>query len=201
MNTTTQKNAAQKSGLLYTLVGVLVLLLAFVAVTFFLLTREARNEQEWIRLSTDLQVHSQQLAKSAAEAVEGNRSAFLQLGDSTGTIMDAVQALKDGDPIRSLPALPASMAGTLSDLDQTWVRMRDNAQSILNREDQVMSLASDSNTFIQVIPEIQELIDKAIRELTSAGATRQQLFVAGRALVLSDRILRHLTFVHSIRHG
>jgi twitching motility protein PilJ len=192
MNSTTHKNAEQKSGLLYTLVAVLVLLLAFVAVTFYLLTREARNEQEWIRLSTDLQVHSQQLAKSAAEAVEGNRSAFLQLGDSTGTITDAVQALKDGDPIRSLPALPAAMSGTLSDLDQTWVRMRTNAQSILDREDQVMSLAQDSNSFIQVIPEIQELADKAIRELTSAGASRQQLFVAGRALVLSDRVLRHL---------
>ena len=190
MNSTTHKNAEQKSGLLYTLVAVLVLLLAFVAVTFYLLTREARNEQEWIRLSTDLQVHSQQLAKSAAEAVEGTRSAFLQLGDSTGTITDAVQALKDGDPIRSLPALPAAMSGTLSDLDQTWVRMRTNAQSILDREDQVMSLAQDSNSFIQVIPEIQELADKAIRELTSAGASRQQLFVAGRALVLSDRVRR-----------
>ena len=42
MNTTTPKNPAQNSGLLYTLVGVLGLLLAFVAVTVFLRTREAR---------------------------------------------------------------------------------------------------------------------------------------------------------------
>ncbi len=106
MTSTNYKPAAQKSSRLYALVGFLVLLLAFVAVTFYLLTRESRNEQEWIRLSTDLQVHSQQVAKSAAEAVEGNRGAFLQLGDSTGVISDAVQALKDGDPVRSLPALP-----------------------------------------------------------------------------------------------
>jgi flagellar biogenesis protein FliO len=39
-----QKTAAQKSGRLYTLVGFLVILLAFVAVTFFLLTRSSRNE-------------------------------------------------------------------------------------------------------------------------------------------------------------
>ena len=192
MKSTQDRTAVQKPGRLYTMVGLLVLLLAFVAVTFYLLTRESRNQQEWIRLSTDLQVHSQQLAKSAAEAVEGNRSAFLQLGDSTGTMSDAVDALKDGDPLRSLPALPPALSDTLSDLDQTWQRMRTNAQNILDREDQVMALATESNAFIQVIPQIQELTDRAIRALTSAGASRQQLFVAGRQLVLSDRILRHL---------
>jgi twitching motility protein PilJ len=192
MKSTQDRTAAQKSGRLYTMVGLLVLLLAFVAVTFYLLTRESRNQQEWIRLSTDLQVHSQQLAKSAAEAVEGNRSAFLQLGDSTGTMTDAVDALKDGDPLRALPPLPDAMSETLSDLDQTWRRMMTNAQNILDREDQVMALATESNAFIQVIPQIQELTDRAIRALTSAGASRQQLFVAGRQLVLSDRILRHL---------
>jgi twitching motility protein PilJ len=192
MTSTEYKPAAQKSGRLYTLVGFLVLLLAFVAVTFFLLTRESRNEQEWIRLSTDMQVHSQQLAKSAAEAVEGNRSAFLQLGDSTGVVSDAVQALNDGDPVRSLPALPSTMSETLTDLDRTWRRMSTNARNILDREDQVLALAEDSIAFIQVIPEIQELTDQAIRELTQNSSSNQQVFVAGRQLVLSDRILRHL---------
>ena len=192
MTSTNYKHAAQKSSRLYALVGFLVLLLAFVAVTFYLLTRESRNEQEWIRLSTDLQVHSQQVAKSAAEAVEGNRSAFLQLGDSTGVISDAAQALKDGDPVRALPALPSSMSETLTDLDHTWKRMNANAREILDREDQVLKLAEDSNAFIQVVPEIQDLTDKAIRELTQNSASKQQVFVAGRQLVLSDRILRHL---------
>ncbi len=186
------KPSAQKSGRLYAMVVFLLLLLAFVAVTFFLITRESRNEQEWIRLSTDLQVHSQQLAKSAAEAVEGNRGAFLQLGDSVGTIADAVDALKDGDPARSLPALSGALAPTLGDLDKTWSRMNTNAASILQREAQVLELAAASDAFIQVIPEIQELTDRAIRDLTQNGAPTQQVFVAGRQLVLSDRVLRHL---------
>lgn len=192
MKSTDYKPATQKSGLLYALVGFLVVLLAFVAVTFYLLTRESRNEQEWIRLSTDMQIHSQQMAKSAAEAVEGNRAAFLQLGDSTGVISDAVQALKDGDPVRSLPALPDSMADTLTDLDQTWGRMSANAGTILEREDEVLALAENSAAFIQVVPRIQDLTDQAIRELTQNSASNQQVFVAGRQLVLSDRILRHL---------
>jgi hypothetical protein len=52
MSTTTFRPATQKSGRLYAMVGFRVILLAFVAVTFFLLTRDGRNEQEWIRLVT-----------------------------------------------------------------------------------------------------------------------------------------------------
>jgi twitching motility protein PilJ len=192
MTTTQFKPSAQKSGSLYAMVGFLVLLLAFVAVTFFLITKESRNEQIWIRLSTDLQVHSQQLAKSAAEAVEGNTGSFIQLGDSAGIISDAVAALKDGDPMQRLPALPTAMSETLTGLDKTWARMDANAKSILDREDLVLNLAAASKSFIDVIPEIQELTDAAVRELTRSGAPSQQVFVAGRQLVLSDRILRHL---------
>jgi twitching motility protein PilJ len=167
-------------------------LLAFVAVTFFLITKESRNEQKWIRLSTDLQVHSQQLAKSATKAVEGNSSAFIQLGASTGIISDAVETLKNGDKLRSLPALPGVMSDTLTDLDRKWARMDANAKSILDREALVLDLAAASTSFIRVIPEIQELTDKAVRELTKSNAPSNQVFVAGRQLVLSDRILRHL---------
>ena len=192
MTSTNYNTAAQKSVGLYAMVGFLVLLLGFVAVTFYLLTSESRNEQEWIRLSTDMQIHSQQMAKSAAEAVEGNSNAFLQLGDSTGVISDAVKALKDGDPVRSLPALPDSMYGTLTELDRTWMRMNENARSILDREVEVLALAETASEFIRVVPRIQELTDQAIRELTQNSGSNQQVFLAGRQLVLSDRILRHL---------
>jgi twitching motility protein PilJ len=192
MTSSSLKPSALRSGRLYAMVVFLVLLLAFVAVTFFLLTRDSRNEQEWIRLSTDLQVHSQQMAKSAAEAVEGNRGAFLHLGDSVGVAADAVDALKDGDTVRQLPALPDALAPTLTDLDDAWLRMQRNSAAILERESQVLQLATASNAFIEVIPQIQELTDRAIRELTQNGAPTQQVFVAGRQLVLSDRVLRHL---------
>jgi twitching motility protein PilJ len=192
MTMTSFKSAAEKPRLLYTMVGFLVLLLAFVAVTFFLLTRESRIEQEWIRLSSELQVNSQQLAKSATEAVDGNRSAFVQLSDWLSAMSDEMSSLKNGSTVRNLPALPSSTSPTLSELDELWIRMDGNTQSILDRESMVLELAAASNSFIDAIPGIQELTDKAIRELTRNGASTQQVFVAGRQLVLSDRILRHL---------
>ena len=182
----------QKSGRLYATVGFLVILLAFVAVTFFLITKESRNEQEWIRMLTDLQVHTQQVSKSAVEAVEGNRLAFIQLGESTGIIDDAVATLKHGDPIRSLPQLPDSQLERLNKLTEAWLRVDANSKNILDRENLILQLATSSASFMNAIPEIQELTDDAVRELTRSGAPSNQVFVAGRQLVLSDRILRHL---------
>ncbi len=182
----------QKSARLYAMVGFLVLLLAFVAITFFLITKESRNEQQWIRLSTDLQVNSQQVAKSAIEAVDGNSSAFLKLDESSNIITDAVAALNHGDPIRSLPALSSTHSDRLQELSDTWSSLNTNTKSILDREVLILNLATASRSFINAIPEIQELTDEAVRELTRSKAPSNQVFVAGRQLVLSDRILRHL---------
>ena len=182
----------QKSIRLYAMVGFLVLLLAFVAITFFLISMESRNEQQWIRLSTDLQVNSQQVAKSAIEAVDGNSSAFLKLDGSNNIITDAVAALKHGDPTRSLPALSFTHSDRLEQLSSTWSSLNTNTKSILDREVLILNLAAASKSFITAIPEIQELTDEAVRELTRSKAPSNQVFVAGRQLVLSDRILRHL---------
>ena len=84
------------------------------------------------------------------------------------------------------------MSGTLGQLDKYWARMSINSTNILEREALVLELASASSAFMTAIPEIQALSDSVVRDLTQSEASNQQLFVAGRQLVLSDRILRHL---------
>jgi twitching motility protein PilJ len=138
-------STAQKSGVLNALVGLLVILLVFVAITFYLITKESRNEQEWIRLSTDLQVQSQQLAKSASEAVEGSSGAFLDLGDSLEIIANAMTSLEKGNPDKSLPSLPEPLSAPLNELTKTWTRMNKNVTHILDREKRLLGLTIASN--------------------------------------------------------
>ena len=185
----------ERTGRLYLMVGLLVLLLGFVVVTFYLITQDSRNEQAWTGLATDVQVHSQQLAKSASEAAEGNLDAFVELANARSQIALAMEGLKSGDDLRSMPALPNSMLGPLGDLDGTWSRMSENSRSIVERESLIMELAAASDAFTGVIPRIQTLTDEAARELTRTSAPGQQIFVAGRMLVFSDRILRHMNEV------
>jgi len=192
MKTETSRPALQRSGLLYIMVGLLVFLLAFVAVTFFLITRDSRNQQTWIGHTTNVQVLSQQMAKSALEAAEGTLVAFVELGDARGDIEHDMNSLMDGDRVQSLPPLPSSMRDSVTTLNSTWERIDANAQTILKREDLILNVAKSSAEFIDALPRMQTLTDDAVRALTKNDASSQQIFVAGRQLVLSDRILRHL---------
>ncbi len=182
----------QRSKSMYLMVGVLVILLAFIAATFYLITRDSRNEQAWIGHSTNVQVLSQQMAKSAAEAAEGAFMAFFELGDARSEISYAMAAFREGDESSALPPLPGNMAVPLDALSDTWQRMDQNAHTIIEREQLILELAKASTAFIDVLPKIQSLTDEAVRTLTQAGAASDQIFVASRQLVLSDRILRHL---------
>jgi len=184
--------SVERSGLFYLLTAVLVGLLLFVAATFYLIVRDSRNEQEWVALSTDVQVVSQQLAKSASEAASGVFDAFFALGDARAIIEDDMKMLRDGDPLQRLPSVPGRVEDALAVVDQTWQQMNASTLGIIDRESKILELADASERFINLIPQVQSLTDRAMRELTQNAAPSQQIFVAGRLLVLSDRILRHL---------
>jgi twitching motility protein PilJ len=196
MKAASMPSQKRKPGMLYAMVVLLVILLGFVAVTLFLLTRESRNEKEWGRLATDVQVLSQQMTKSALEAAAGSMPAFVDLGNARGQIESAMLALKVGDAGRSLPRPPSAITGQIQELDDRWQRMSENVSKILEREILVSQLSSTSEGFRKAMPGIQAETDKAVRELTKSDAPSQQIFVAGRQLMFADRLLRHLNEVH-----
>jgi twitching motility protein PilJ len=185
----------QRPRAVYLATGVLIVSLIFVAVTFFLMARNAQHEQEWISLATEVQVTSQQLAKSAGEAASGNLDTFSELGNSSTKIADSMIRLKVGSPPTRLPAAPRAVEVELKQLSLTWSRMSRNASSILNREQLILELASARNIVQENIPGIQKNTDSGIRALTKSGAPTNQVVFASRQLVLADRILRRVAEV------
>ncbi len=174
------------------LTALLLVSLAFVAMTFLLLTRNAEFEQEWISLATDVQVSSQQLAKSAGEAASGNLEAFAELSATLARMTATMDKLDNGSPGSGLPAAPQDVAEQMMNLDMTWKRMSANALSITGREGLLLSLVEAKGEFFALIPGIQERTDRVIRQLTESGAPNQQVFAASRQLVLADRMLRRV---------
>jgi twitching motility protein PilJ len=185
----------QRPLLVYMATGLLIISLVFVAITFYLLARNVRHEQEWITLATNVQVTSQQLAKSAGESASGNLDAFLELGSSRGKIASAMGKLRSGSVSTKLPPTPASVDVPMKQLNLTWDRMSTNASSILDREKLILELASARNIVQENIPGIQKHTDISIRALTKSGAPTNQVVFASRQLVLADRILRRVSEV------
>jgi twitching motility protein PilJ len=195
MNSNQPKLKTQRSWSVYLASGVLVILLVFVAVTFLFLARNAQHEQEWMSYATDVQVSSQQLAKSAGEAASGNLDAFLELRNSRERIAQAMAALRTGSSATQLPGTPLAVEVEMKQLSLTWGRMSKNASSILEREQLILQLASARNIVQENIPGIQKDTDASIRALTKSGAPTNQVVFASRQLVLADRILRRVAEV------
>ncbi|HEY5776902.1 MAG TPA: methyl-accepting chemotaxis protein [Xanthomonadales bacterium] len=195
MNNRQPEIKSQRSWGVYLATGLLIISLVFVAITFFQLARYARHEQEWISRATDVQVSSQQLAKSAGEAATGNLDAFLELGNSRKTIAVAMDRLRAGSASGNLPPTPKAVAMPMKQLNLSWDRMSTNAASILDREKLILELSTASNVVQDNIPAIQEQTDASIRALTKSGAPTNQVVFASRQLVLADRILRHVSEV------
>lgn len=193
MNQKTRKPAKNRSWMVFLLTGLLFISMAFVAATFYRLIGNAKNEQEWVALATDVQVSSQQLAKSAGEAASGNLEAFAELSASYQRMTSAMDSLQVGSPATGLPPAPQDVEQQMNSLGRTWVRMSENAQSITERESLLFSMAEASDQFFSLAPQIQKSTDQVVRNLTSSGAPNQQVFAASRQLVLADRMLRHLT--------
>jgi len=189
------KIKSQRSIGVYLATGFLIVSLIFVAVTFFMLARDARHEQAWISHATDVQVTSQQLSKSAGEAAAGNLDAFLELGNSRNAIMTAMNTLRAGSATDGLPPTPEAVAMPMKQLSLSWNRMSVNASSILDREQLVLELAQARNVVQDNIPDIQKNTDASIRALTKSGAPTNQVVFASRQLVLADRILRRVSEV------
>ena len=195
MQSNQPKVNGQRSWGVYLATGLLIISLVFVAITFFLLAQHARHEQEWLSLATDVQVTSQQLAKSAGEAASGNLDAFLELGSSRNKIATAMGKLRSGSSATQLPSTPTAVEAPMKQLNLTWDRMSNNAASILNREQLILELASARNFVQDNIPGIQKNTDTGIRALTKSGAPTNQVVFASRQLVLADRILRRVSEV------
>lgn len=189
------KIEAERQWGVYTATAVLVLSLIFVAITFYALSLNAKHEQQWVKLATDVQVTSQQLAKSAGEAASGNLEAFAELDASRSSIVEAMNKLRLGFEPEGLPPMPDSVSEQMLQLSGTWERIDNNANSILDRQNLIISLATARGIIQKNIPGIQKNTDAGIRALTQGGAPTSHIVLASRQLVLADRVLRRVSEV------
>ncbi|MBE9549760.1 MAG: type IV pili methyl-accepting chemotaxis transducer N-terminal domain-containing protein [Proteobacteria bacterium] len=170
----------------------LIIVILFVVWNFWQLNRNTQHQTQYIALTTDAQVLSQQVAKSAAEAATGNLDAFDELSAAREQIDSDLNVLQTGNDT-GLPSSPQAAADQLDELELTWQRINNSSGIILDRTDLVLDLSDAANNFAASIPKLQSNIDQVTRLLTQTRAPSTQVFVAGRQLVLSDRMLRRVS--------
>ena len=158
------------------------------------------NEQENNArgLTADLQVLSQQLAKYAQEAVDGNADAFAEFKATKARVDEIVAALRTGSTTEGVPGYEndpnaRGVASALEKVTETWNPMSQAAETINTSEEQVLNLADTANQFISRVPRLAFQLDEVVRSLSDANASASQISIANRQIVLADRMSRRVT--------
>ena len=189
-----EQTTQRKGGQTFILLG-LIAVFALVMLNFWLLSQNDEYERQYIAKATNIQVLSQQIAKTASEAAGGNLDAFVELTTATEIANTQLQQLRNGAPDTGLPPSPESVNNDLESVEHTWALVQDSAQVILDRNSLVLDLFDASNNFASAVTPMQAKTDEAVTLLAQTGAPSQQVFVTSRQLVLADRMLRRVNTI------
>jgi twitching motility protein PilJ len=170
----------------------LLVLSGATVVNFYLLNEQNRHQSEYLALTTNTRVVTEQLAKAAGEAAVGNFEAFEELAAARNTIASDLNSLRNGSSSINLPKAPVSVNQDLTTVEQTWERVSQNSGRIVEREQLVLDLADSANAFTSKVPVLQARTDEVVRILTETGAPTTQIYISSRQLVLADRMLRRV---------
>jgi len=177
------------TGMPFLLLGLILALLAL----YFLVTRDvAQTERDtkYIEQSSQLLMLSQRLAKDAREAVYGQEGAFPTLKSSRDTFDNITKNLTQGNPKLGIEPSPPEVQAALNSVNAKWKVTRGNVDQILNQEKSMVALRDHVVAINQASPLLLALSDEVVEAGASAGMKADQLYLAGRQGMLSQRIAK-----------
>ncbi|WP_068635331.1 methyl-accepting chemotaxis protein [Thauera butanivorans] len=152
--------------------------------------RESANATLQISASSEIQMLSQRIAKSAQLALRGDNAAFAELGSSRDRFATLLQALEQGGSIdaTSIPPVTASLRPQVEALSAAWQGTERNAAQLLSQRQSLVTLGSAVATITKDDAALLEQSERIARQLGADGAAAGP---ASRSMMLSQRIAKN----------
>ncbi|WP_267222591.1 methyl-accepting chemotaxis protein [Dyella silvae] len=178
------------------LIIALVIAFGFTGVDFIMLTLRGREDSQAVGLTTQIQVLSQQTAKYALEAADGNVDSFKELETNRNAIDSAVQRLAKGDekgglkPYADNNASAAGRAATA--LGNAWGQLDADIGKILSNKALVVDSAQRAGTLSRDLPLLNSSMEQVVNILQQRGGSAEQTYTSARQMLLADRMIRRV---------
>jgi twitching motility protein PilJ len=143
----------------------------------FIVIQEAKD-REYINRIGDQRVLSQQLAKLASQAAGGDISAFPSLQKDRD----------DFDETLEWHIVGAAGLGMMTELDDTWREYKASIDTILKSREVVANMRSLIGAINEQIPNLLAVSDEVVTIMAEQGAPPDQIYIATRQLMLTQRI-------------
>lgn len=155
--------------------------------------REAANATLHVTASSEMQMLSQQIAKSAQLALRGNGPAFVELKSGRDQFASLLLALDEGGDIDGsrVPPVPAALRPQLEALSAAWQKTERNTAQLLEQRQDLVALNSAVATIGKDSAELLELSEQIVNELQAAATDPVSLGAASRNMMLTQRIAKN----------
>ncbi len=160
-----------------------VLLIAAIAALSIVINKVSNQEtadREYISRIGDQKVLAQEIAKLANQAAQGELSAFPLLQQRSNRF----------DEILNWEAnrTPEELGGTMQELQGMWKKYQKDVKTILQRREVVSTMREHIQKINEQIPTLLALSDEVVNNMVEKGASPEQIYIATRQLMLTQRI-------------
>jgi len=195
---TAEKSLAGSTGTLVLIVALVV----FVVVTllvFAYVAEQDENDKQYIGLLGEARVLSQRLSKYASQATIGSEpGVFNKLESSNSRFKQVLSFLREGDFTTGMDPAPDDKAviERLEDVETFWgEKFGENIETILGHERKVAQMRKTVEQINGHADDLLALSDEVATMMVSKDMKPEQIYVASRQLMLSQRFVNKVNGV------
>lgn len=181
------------------LVLLIVMLLGAMLATFVIYTLTALQDgfdKEYLGLLGEQRVLSQRISKFGGQANRGLPATFDQLKKHRDEFAHNLQLLRSGDPVTGMqPPVNTEVIDNLNEVVRYWSRYDRDAKVIIKARGVVIALREIVKMINENSAQLLAMTDEVATLLAAKGARPDQVYIASRQLMLSQRIINNVNRV------
>lgn len=179
-----------KSPVIGALVAVLAVLVGGYGANFYFMDRDSARVENYVRYGNQLKVLSQQIAKNAMAATQGQVEAFDVLAKNRSQFETNLGYLKEGNPAAALPPSPSVARSDLNKINELWANARGKVDIILSNREATTYLRDMSSDLAITMSAIQQENRRVVATMVRLGAPAAEVAQTQRQNVLMERMSR-----------
>jgi twitching motility protein PilJ len=189
-------SASASNAGLTVIITFLAISLVVTFVTYLLVNTQDGYDKEYMGLLGEQQVLSQRISKFAGQANRGLPATFDALTKHREEFATNLKLLQAGDPESGMP--PAADSEVQQKLDAvvaSWKKYNGDASVIIDARGVVVALREIVRLINENSAQLLALTDEVATLMAQKGATPDQVYIASRQLMLSQRIINNVNRV------
>jgi twitching motility protein PilJ len=171
-----------------------LLFFALAVAMVFLDVRDRTDNATHVTITSQMQYHTQRLAKAASLAARGQQQAFPQVQDSRDQFAQYLKILKEGgfafDVNVPTIATNEELKSRLDELAQRWPESANAATAILSAKPDLVALAQNVAETRVGAEEMATLSQELTSLMSQSGSPPAQVLRANRLVLLAERLGR-----------